>query len=101
MSQDWHIGNRCVPDPRANADSEPLIGAAMGGILWRGWEKTAPAWRGTFSLMSIGSEKYVALTTDRKGRTPRSTAVWIAELEDGQVGLITPASSWKVKTARQ
>ena len=48
-------------------------------------------------LMSIGSEKYVALTTYRKDGTPRSTAVWITELDDGQVGLITPASSWKVK----
>lgn len=47
--------------------------------------------------MSIASEKYVALTTYRKDGTPRSTGVWIAELDDGQVGLITPAHSWKAR----
>jgi PPOX class probable F420-dependent enzyme len=47
--------------------------------------------------VAIGSEKYVALTTYRKDGTPRPLPVWIAELDDGQVGLITPSDSWKVK----
>lgn len=34
-------------------------------------------------LISIGSEKYVALTTYRKDGTPRSPPVSIAELDDG------------------
>lgn len=45
----------------------------------------------------MGSEKYVALTTFRKDGTSSSTPVWITDLDDGTVGLITPSRSLKVK----
>jgi PPOX class probable F420-dependent enzyme len=47
--------------------------------------------------MSIADEKYVSFTTYRKDGTPKSTPVWIVDLGGGSAGLITPASSWKVR----
>lgn len=50
--------------------------------------------------MSLGTEKYLALTTYRKDGTPRSVPVWIAELGDGTVGFTTGSASYKVKRIR-
>jgi len=47
--------------------------------------------------MAIGSEKFVALTTYRKDGTSSSTPMWIIDLDDGRIGLITPSHSLKVK----
>ena len=47
--------------------------------------------------MAIGSERYVALTTYRKNGTSSSTPMWITDLDNGRIGLITPAHSLKVK----
>ena len=47
--------------------------------------------------MAIGSEKYVAFTTYTRSGDPKSTPVWIADIDDGRVAFTTPSSSWKVK----
>ena len=47
--------------------------------------------------MAIGSERYVALTTYRKDGTSSSTPMWITDLDNGRLGLITPSHSLKVK----
>ena len=46
---------------------------------------------------TIEFEKYLSFTTFRKDGTPKSTAVWIADLGDGTYGFTSASSSWKVK----
>lgn len=50
--------------------------------------------------MTIGEEKYVALTTYRRSGESSSTPVWIAELGDGTLGFTTTSSSLKVTRLR-
>ena len=50
--------------------------------------------------MSIGSERYVSVTTFTRAGAPKPAPVWIAELGDGTVGFTTGANSWKVRRLR-
>ncbi len=50
--------------------------------------------------MSIADEKYVSLTTYRRDGTPKPLPVWIVDVGDGRVGLVTSSHSWKVKRLR-
>ena len=47
--------------------------------------------------MSIGENKYVALTTFTKDGRRKNCPVWIVELGEGQVGFTTESTSWKSK----
>ena len=47
--------------------------------------------------MSLGDEKYIALTTYRRDGTPITTPVWSVPLEDGKIGFWTSSSSGKAK----
>lgn len=50
--------------------------------------------------MSLGDEKYVALTTFTSDGRPKVTPVWIASLGERQLGFTTASSSWKVRRIR-
>ncbi len=47
--------------------------------------------------MSIGGNTYVSLTTFTKDGRKKSCPVWVVDLEEGQVGFTTEATSWKAK----
>ncbi len=47
--------------------------------------------------MSLGDEKYVALTTFKRDGTPVTTAVWAAPIDDGKFGFWTSSGSGKAK----
>ena len=47
--------------------------------------------------MSLGDEKYLALTTFKRDGTPITTAVWAAPIDDGKIGFWTSSSSGKAK----
>tara|TARA_B110000014_G_C20087472_1_gene568949 strand:- start:453 stop:842 length:390 start_codon:yes stop_codon:yes gene_type:complete len=47
--------------------------------------------------MSIGENKYVALTTFTKDGRKKSCPVWIVDLAEGRVGFTTESISWKAK----
>lgn len=47
--------------------------------------------------MSVGENKYVALTTFTKDGRRKNCPVWIVDIGDGQVGFTTEATSWKAK----
>jgi PPOX class probable F420-dependent enzyme len=61
--------------------------AAGGSIRYRIGAMTHP----------IASEKYVAFTTFRKDGSPKAVPVWIVDVGDGNVGLITSSRTWKAK----
>jgi PPOX class probable F420-dependent enzyme len=47
--------------------------------------------------MSLGDEKYLALTTFKRDGTPVTTAVWAAPMDDGKIGFWTSSASGKAK----
>ena len=47
--------------------------------------------------MSLGDEKYLALTTFKRDGTPVTTAVWAAPIDDGKIGFWTSSGSGKAK----
>ena len=47
--------------------------------------------------MSLGDEKYLALTTFKRDGTPVTTAVWAAPIDDDKVGFWTSSGSGKAK----
>ena len=47
--------------------------------------------------MSVGENKYVALTTFTKDGRRKNCPVWIVDLGEGQVGFTTESTSWKAK----
>jgi PPOX class probable F420-dependent enzyme len=47
--------------------------------------------------MSLGTEKYVSVSTTKRSGEIVSTPVWIVELPDGVIGFLTDADSGKVK----
>jgi PPOX class probable F420-dependent enzyme len=47
--------------------------------------------------MSLGDEKYLALTTYKRDGTPVTTAVWAAPIDDGKIGFWTSSASGKAK----
>ena len=47
--------------------------------------------------MSLGDEKYLALTTYKRDGTPVTTAVWAAPIDDGKIGFWTSSGSGKAK----
>lgn len=47
--------------------------------------------------MSLGDEKYLALTTFKRNGTPVTTPVWAAPVEDGKIGFWTSSGSGKAK----
>lgn len=47
--------------------------------------------------MSLGDEKYIALTTYKRDGTPVTTAVWAAPMDDGKIGFWTSSASGKAK----
>lgn len=47
--------------------------------------------------MTLGDEKYLALTTFKRDGTPITTAVWAAPLDDGKIGFWTSSASGKAK----
>ena len=47
--------------------------------------------------MSLGDEKYLALTTYKRNGTPVTTPVWAAPVEDGKIGFWTSSGSGKAK----
>jgi uncharacterized protein len=47
--------------------------------------------------MSLGDEKYLALTTFKRDGTPVSTAVWAAPMDGDKVGFWTSSGSGKAK----
>ncbi len=49
--------------------------------------------------MSIGDEKYVALTTYTGNGGQKVTPVWIAEVDD-HLGVITAPDAWKLRRLR-
>ena len=47
--------------------------------------------------MSLGDEKYLALTTYKRDGTPVTTPVWAAPIDDGKIGFWTSSASGKAK----
>ncbi|HEX3089450.1 MAG TPA: PPOX class F420-dependent oxidoreductase [Ilumatobacteraceae bacterium] len=47
--------------------------------------------------MSLGDEKYLALTTFKRDGTPVTTAVWAAPIDDKTIGFWTSSGSGKAK----
>jgi PPOX class probable F420-dependent enzyme len=47
--------------------------------------------------MSLGDEKYLALTTFKRDGTPVTTAVWAAPIGDNTIGFWTSSGSGKAK----
>ena len=47
--------------------------------------------------MSVGENKYVALTTFTKDGRRKNCPVWIVDLGEGKVGFTTESTSWKAK----
>ena len=47
--------------------------------------------------MSLGDEKYLALTTFKRDGTPVTTAVWAAPIDDKKIGFWTSSGSGKAK----
>ena len=47
--------------------------------------------------MSLGDEKYLALTTYKRDGTPVTTAVWATAIDDGKIGFWTSSTSGKAK----
>jgi uncharacterized protein len=47
--------------------------------------------------MSLGDEKYLALTTFKRDGTPVTTAVWAAPIEENKIGFWTSSGSGKAK----
>jgi PPOX class probable F420-dependent enzyme len=47
--------------------------------------------------MSLGDEKYLALTTYKRDGTPVTTAVWAAPIDDNKIGFWTSSASGKAK----
>ncbi len=47
--------------------------------------------------MSLGDEKYLALTTFKRDGTPVTTAVWAAPIDDNKIGFWTSSGSGKAK----
>jgi PPOX class probable F420-dependent enzyme len=47
--------------------------------------------------MSLGDEKYLALTTFKRDGTPVTTAVWAAPIDDNKIGFWTSSASGKAK----
>ena len=47
--------------------------------------------------MSLGDEKYLALTTYKRDGTPITTPVWAAPIDDGKIGFWTSSASGKAK----
>jgi PPOX class probable F420-dependent enzyme len=47
--------------------------------------------------MSLGDEKYLALTTFKRDGTPVATPVWAAPMDDGKIGFWTSSASGKAK----
>lgn len=47
--------------------------------------------------MSLGDEKYLALTTFKRDGTPVTTAVWSASIDDNRIGFWTSSGSGKAK----
>ena len=47
--------------------------------------------------MSLGDEKYLALTTYKRNGTPVTTPVWAAPVEDDKIGFWTSSGSGKAK----
>jgi PPOX class probable F420-dependent enzyme len=47
--------------------------------------------------MSLGDEKYLALTTFKRDGTPVTTAVWAAPMDDNTIGFWTSSGSGKAK----
>jgi PPOX class probable F420-dependent enzyme len=47
--------------------------------------------------MSLGDEKYLALTTFKRNGTPVTTPVWAAPIDDGKIGFWTSSGSGKAK----
>lgn len=51
------------------------------------------------SLVDLGDETYVSVTTFKRDGTPVSTPVWVAR-DDGRLLVHSAANSWKVKRIR-
>jgi len=47
--------------------------------------------------MSLGDEKYLALTTFKRDGTPVTTAVWAAPIDENKIGFWTSSGSGKAK----
>ena len=47
--------------------------------------------------MTLGDEKYLALTTFKRDGTPVTTPVWAAPIDDGKIGFWTSSGSGKAK----
>jgi PPOX class probable F420-dependent enzyme len=47
--------------------------------------------------MSLGDEKYLALTTFKRDGTPVTTAVWSETIDDNKIGFWTSSGSGKAK----
>ena len=47
--------------------------------------------------MSLGDEKYLALTTFKRDGTPVTTAVWAVSIDDNKIGFWTSSGSGKAK----
>ena len=47
--------------------------------------------------MTLGDEKYLALTTFKRDGTPVTTAVWAAPIDDNKIGFWTSSGSGKAK----
>ena len=47
--------------------------------------------------MTLGDEKYIALTTFKRDGTPIRTAVWAAPMDDDKIGFWTSSASGKAK----
>jgi uncharacterized protein len=52
---------------------------------------------GTISVVALGDEKYILLTTFRRDGTPVATPVWAVALDDGAIGFWTSSGSGKAK----
>lgn len=50
--------------------------------------------------MSLGSQKFVSITTFRKTGVPVATPTWIVPLDEGRVGFWTSSASGKFKRLR-
>lgn len=53
------------------------------------------------AIDEIRRSKYISLTTYRKDGSAVSTPVWQVTGEDGELLVLTPADSWKVKRIRR
>ena len=84
--------------PVFDCHGHPTWTAANECLRHPGWAaNTRSAHRGSLTRMSLGDEKYLALTTFKRDGTPVTTAVWAAPIDDNKIGFWTSSGSGKAK----